>query len=73
MYRCDITQKVQPPRTPCHKVVVETRPVVYINRRYNPLDNTWEEFETIGKEIVKEINVSPEGLRSFLLTPNRPQ
>ena len=29
MYRCDVCGSVAPPRTPCNRITVETRPVEY--------------------------------------------
>ncbi len=32
MYRCDVCGCVAPPRTPCNRITIETRPVEYPSR-----------------------------------------
>ncbi|HEY5921627.1 MAG TPA: hypothetical protein VIV11_08145 [Kofleriaceae bacterium] len=32
MFRCDVCGLVTPPRTPCNRIVVETRPIEYPKR-----------------------------------------
>jgi hypothetical protein len=41
------------------KIVIETRPKSYVNRKYNEDGIGWVEVETFGTEIVRELTVRP--------------
>ena len=64
MFRCQITGKNTQPGEKCNKVVIERREKVYTQTKI--LTQDFRDVETLsisnGWEIVKEINVSDEGL-----------
>jgi hypothetical protein len=69
MYRCEICGTVVPPRTPCHRVVVQTRPARYprrseVNRVVYRVNGRWKEKYTDdpggnGVQIVREVTACP--------------
>jgi hypothetical protein len=65
MYRCEICKEVVPPRTPSHRVVVETREVRYPFRADANVVVVKGKLEKrndpggIGREIVREVIVCP--------------
>ncbi len=63
MFICAVTGKAAPSKTPCTKVIVQTRPRDYLNEVPDPED-PWKRkiVASKGWEIVKEMNVSLEGL-----------
>ncbi len=69
MFVCAVTGKVSKPGEPMVKVVVETRPKQYVNL-VTRIDENGREFqETVtstGWEIVREIQVTPEGYEQLL-------
>lgn len=64
MFRCEITNKTTRPGEKMHRVVIEKREKVYTE--WCREEGEWIELE-IGRgwEIVKEIQVSDEGLRIY--------
>lgn len=63
MFHCSVTGKVSEPGEKLNKIVVATRDRVYYKRVRNEETLKWEDVECgRGWEIVKEINVSGEGL-----------
>jgi len=62
MFRCAVTGKVTKPGEPLTRVVVETRPQTYVNFKFNEETLETDKIVSSGEEIVREINVSPEGL-----------
>lgn len=63
MFRCDVTGKTTSPRVPLTRIVVETRPKVYINWKFNPDTLETDKIVSHGYETVKEIWASPEGVQ----------
>jgi len=64
MFRCMITNKITRPGEKMHRVVLETRPRTYTECIRE--EGEWVELEVgRGFEIVKEIQVSDEGLRIY--------
>lgn len=64
MYKCMVTNKITRPGTKLNRIVVQSRPKVYTE--WFREDGEWVELEVgRGYEIVKEIQVSDEGLRMF--------
>lgn len=65
MYRCEICKEVVPPRTPAHRVVVETRPVQYPFRPEANVVVVKRKRETrndpggAGQEIAREVTACP--------------
>lgn len=57
MFICAVTKRSAPSGEKPTRLVVETRP-----RTYQCFDEYGDPFTTTGTEIVKEINVSKEGL-----------
>jgi len=62
MFRCAVTGKITQPGEPQFKVVVETRPQTYVNFKFDEETLETEKIVSSGEEIVREINVSAEGL-----------
>lgn len=64
MYRCFITGKLSKPGEKPHKLVIETRDRTYYGWVHNEETEQLEHLP-VGKgwEIVKEVNVSDEGLK----------
>lgn len=58
MFHCAITGRVSKPGEGMNKLVIETRTRIYKNWDRDREEN-WESF---GTEIVREVNVSDEGL-----------
>jgi hypothetical protein len=67
MFRCDVTGKLTAPGEPCKKVIVETRKRVYEREVRDPETGARTILTSTGWEIVKEINVSPEGIEILAL------
>lgn len=66
MFKCAITGRISRPGEKMNKVVVETRDRRYFEMRKNEETMIWERVEVgRGWEIVKEISVSDEGLKSL--------
>lgn len=65
MFICDVTKKSVGPHISPIRIVVETRPRVYRNQVWNELEQCYEEKVSHGTEIVKEIQVGPEGFDRF--------
>lgn len=66
MFKCEITKRLSKPLEKLTKLVVKTRQVEY---RHWDRDSE-EEWFTQGTEIVREVNVSEEGLAVWnKLTP----
>lgn len=64
MYRCMITNKQSQPGEPLNKTVVATRPKIYMKWVRDEETNRWQEVEAgRGHEIVRELNLSAEGLQ----------
>lgn len=64
MFKCSITGKTTRPGEKMHRVVIETRPRVYTE--WIREEGEWIELEVgRGFEIVKEIQVSDEGLSIY--------
>jgi hypothetical protein len=69
MYRCQLCGTVVPPRTPCHRLVVQTRPAQYpfrhaVNRVMHLDKGKWKEKYTddpggTGETIQRELNACP--------------
>lgn len=70
MYRCQVCGSVVPPRTPCRRLVVQTRPARYpyrqeVNRvvRVTPDGKVKEKFTDdpggAGEETVREVTACP--------------
>lgn len=66
MFYCQVTGRLSKRGEKVNKVVVATRERIYYKKVRNEESNKWEDVE-IGRgwEIVKEINVSQEGLDLF--------
>jgi hypothetical protein len=73
VFRCAVTGKLTAPGEECRKVIITTRPVTYTNYVPNMDGDTWHNGQRCrvviskGWEIVKEVNVSPEGLEVLAL------
>jgi hypothetical protein len=67
MFRCDVCGSVTPPRTPCSRVVIETRPIEYPKREkihWQPPKaggkGTWiDDPGGVGSAIVRELRACP--------------
>ncbi len=72
MYRCELCNVVQPPRTRCQKVVTETRPAEYPSRpkaqsrRVGRKGKSLDDPGGAGYEIAKEVLACPKCAQEFL-------
>lgn len=72
MYRCELCKVVQPPRTRCTKVIVETRATEYPSRpkahsmRVGRKGKTFDDPGGAGYEIAKEVLSCPTCAAEFL-------
>jgi hypothetical protein len=58
-FKCDGCGETQGLHVKPEKVVVEKRPVSYLNRKIDPETEKVTEFVTEGWEIAKELNLCP--------------
>lgn len=67
MFRCYFCQKITPPKTTRHSVVIETRDKAYASRRKEPKRGAFRNRDDVvqdrggkGVEITKEVDACPE-------------
>jgi hypothetical protein len=66
MFICQVTKKVTEPNTSMKRLVVKTRNRVYTRDIRNDETREWETVEVgHGWEIVRELNVSAEGVAIY--------
>lgn len=66
MFICEVTGLISQPGAKCHKIVVETRSKVYIERRKQEESREWIDVEVArGSEIVREISATEEGVKKW--------